>query len=491
VEKTHRDTAGTGTASSVTEFSRADELPEDLLTAGRKDRFELDREVGKGGVGRVYALRDHSLGRTIAVKFLQKPGTRGAGVRRQFIREARVTAALEHPNIMPVYDVGVTEKGEIFFTMKKVGGVTLGDAIRQCREGRDGPEEFRTIDGRVRIFLKVCDALTYAHHQGFIHQDVKPDNIMLGEFGEVLVLDWGSARSREDPPAAGQAPVGTPAYMSPEQARREIADERSDIYCLGATLFQALLLRHPTWSENAEVFWERKRTGALDLPTAGERRRVPAALLDIALKALEPDPGRRYQSVAALADDLKRWQAGRAVGAHRETVFEAFGRWYRRNQRVFWIAVVSVLALSGVGGLLFREKIQEMLTWRRFFTDDFSSYGRPADLARNWRGCASESWLETRPEPFGDSACWRVERGSLQGYAIRNGFSDITFSRRIPGDIRVEWTATAVLRNLDLNCYIAGDSRLSGYTFHVGGFGLPGSDSASRATPSCAPRCST
>ncbi len=212
-------------------FSTTSLVPPELLEHGdtTAKRYEMDGLLGRGGTASVYAVRDNSLGRRIALKLLRGAGAGRQGVQQRFIHEARVTAMLEHPNIVPVYDIGVTEQGRVYFLMKNVTGVTVGDAIRAVRDGREPPQEFRTIDGRIRVLLKVCDAMAYAHDRGFVHQDLKPDNIILGDYGEVLVLDWGCALGVRERQANPHASFGTPAYMSPEQARKEGADERSDI----------------------------------------------------------------------------------------------------------------------------------------------------------------------------------------------------------------------------------------------------------------------
>jgi tRNA A-37 threonylcarbamoyl transferase component Bud32 len=469
LNKTHTDTSEPlESTADITEFGETRDLPPDMLEeeTAQGPRYAIVGEVGTGATSHVYEVRDSSLNRTIAVKFLRKSREAKPGVRSRFVREARVTAMLEHPNIMPVHDIGLTEKNDVFFAMKKVSGRTLGDAIRAAKKGDEIPDEFRTFDGRVRIFLKVCDALTYAHHEGFIHQDVKPDNMMLGEFGEVLLLDWGSALRRRMPvDRKHKGLFGTPAYMSPEQARRERADERSDVYCLGTTLFHALHLRHPMWADKPEVFWEKKRAGAIDPLTAEERRAVPPALTDIALKAMAAEPAQRYQSIAALADDLKRYQAGRAVGAHRETLLETFLRWYRHNTRFFWTVLLAVVVAGSIGGLLFREKIQEFITWRRVFVDEFS-YSSSEELAEHWVSYASFDWWNASPEPFSDSGGWRVEDGALHGHNLE-GFHNLAYRGRIAGDMRVEWEVTPLRNSLDLNCYIGGETRLDGYMFHV------------------------
>jgi len=207
--------ADTSVVESLDESSRV--LPDFAAGTGEsgKGRYEMAGQVGKGATSRVYAVRDRSLNRTIAAKFLRAAGGAGAG-RQRFLHEARVTAMLEHPGITPIHDIGLSRDGHLYFTMKNVVGGTLGDAIRAMRDGGAPPPELRTPAGTVRVFLKLCDALAYAHHRGFVHQDIKPDNIMLGEFGEVLLLDWGSALAMlEGEGSGGRAMYGHTCLHEP------------------------------------------------------------------------------------------------------------------------------------------------------------------------------------------------------------------------------------------------------------------------------------
>ncbi|MBD3316253.1 MAG: protein kinase [Chitinivibrionales bacterium] len=477
LDRTRHDTvAGESTMSATndTDFVHDTQFPSDLLIGPTDSgkRYVIKGVVGKGATGRIFAMRDNGLDRTVAVKLLDKKKERKRGRRGQFVHEARVTATLEHPNIMPVHDIGVTERGELYFTMKNVAGCSVGDAIRAAKEDNATHPEFASIDGRVRISLKVCDALSYAHSRGYIHQDIKPDNIMLGEHGEVLLLDWGSALSKARiDEKNGPGLVGTPAYMSPEQARRKKSDERSDVYCLGATLFHALLLRHPTWARDPDVFWEKKRAGIIDDLSPRERRMIPAALLDIANKALRVDADQRYQSIAELAEDLKRYQAGRAVTAHRDTLGELVLRWYKHNYWVFWVAACAVGAIALVGGLLLHERIQEVMTWDRFQVENFA-YEHSAALSKAWEYYHSDDWKTAESMAFSDTGGWRIEDQALVG-DNRRGIDNISFKQRLPGDIRVEWEATPLAKNMNLNCYIGGATRFDGYTFHLGGWSSP------------------
>ncbi len=238
-----------------------------------ESRFVVEGVLGQGATARVYAVLDRNLARAVAVKFL------GDGERRSsvddiasFIKEAQITASLEHPNVLPVHELDVNETGQVYFSTKRIEGRSLGALIEQSAVGRRAAAiaDFNAV---VNIFVGVCQALAYAHTNRIVHQDVKPDNIMVGNFGEVLLVDWGSAARMQ----AGERPrlYGTPLYMSPEQARGEGVDERSDVYCLGATLFHTLVLRHPTWCDNVDEFWRMKRAGILRRPDAAEQAAVP------------------------------------------------------------------------------------------------------------------------------------------------------------------------------------------------------------------------
>lgn len=431
-------------------------------------RFVVGEELGRGATARVYVVRDNSLQRTVAVKLLRERRGGVQRVRERFVREAQVTALLEHPNILPVYDIGIAHNQAVYFATKQVSGVSLGDAIRAAATGEAVHEELRSPAGTVRTFLKVCDALAYAHAQGFIHQDVKPDNIMLGEYGETLLLDWGSSLAAAAPADGSPSPIlGTPAYMSPEQARRERPDERSDVYALGASLFHALTGRHPMWADSPEQFWDNKKAGVIDKPTEEERRRAPGALLDIARKALQPDPSRRYQSMAAFAEDLKRYQAGLSVRAHRENIIEALYRWYRHHRRGFWLGAGTIVLVGALGTLFLREKIKELVTWTPVYQEHFDT---AVDLSDSWRAFASTDWRSAAPEPLDSNGSWKAKDGALHG-STGQYISNCSFVQGRAGDLRVEWDVKGVQSGQNLNCFIGGETRFEGYAFHVGGFG--------------------
>ena len=320
-------------------------------------RYEILAEHGRGGLGRVYRARDKELGREVALKELIEPNYRAE---MRFVREALITARLEHPGVVPVHEAGLWPDGTPFYLMKLVGGRPLDAVIAEAG----------TLDQRLELLprlIAVADAIAYAHDRKIIHRDLKPSNVIIGEFGETIVIDWGLAKDLtepgedelgEDPGRTGAATgltvagsvLGTPAYMSPEQERGERADTRSDVYSIGAMLLQ--LLAGELRSGTAATV-ELRRGGHPGL--AGPRllesiAAGPPDLVAIARKAMAPDPDDRYATAGELAADLKRFQTGQLVGARRYTSWERLGRWVARRRVV--VAAASVIAAVVIGSFI-------------------------------------------------------------------------------------------------------------------------------------------
>ena len=250
------------------------------------DRYEVREPIGHGGSSVVYAAYDRTLSREVAVKVADAYGADPAALQR-LTREARILAALEHPGIVPVHDTGVTPDGRAFYVMTLVRGAGVADTAAGL-----------SVPGRVALFLKVCDTVAFAHAHGVVHRDLKPQNVMVGRFGEVLVLDWGvAAMAEESAGADAGAVVGTPGFMPPEQAEGAAqVDRRADVFALGALL------------------------GAL----LGEAPPRPLAAVVQRAQAARPDD--RYDDVAALQADVRRYLDGLAVSAYAEPVTERLVR---------------------------------------------------------------------------------------------------------------------------------------------------------------------
>ena len=275
-------------------------------------------ELGRGGMGRIHPATDRNLLRHVALKRLDRELAQVPMYKDGFIAEAQMTGQLEHPNIVPVHELAVSEEGVPYFTMKLVQGINF-DAWLRDPEHELGSTE-RLQEG-LEIFLKVCDAVAYAHHRGVIHRDLKPENIMVAGFGQVSLMDWGLARLTKTRPASGaraqmeaRGAVGTPTFMAPEQARGnpEEMDERSDVFGLGAILYEIISGRMPYGpSMNVDYVLAQAVAGKIvpiDQATLGIG--VSKRIRSIVEKATQADPAERYQSVVELQEAVRGFLRG-------------------------------------------------------------------------------------------------------------------------------------------------------------------------------------
>lgn len=291
------------------------------------ERLEIEARAASGGMGSIDVAVDRALDRRIALKTLHPHLRQSDGAVRMFLREARLTGLLDHPHIVPVYDIGERDADHLYFAMKLVEGRTLGELIRALPRG---PVETAALYGLLDVVIKVCDALAFAHSRGVLHCDIKAANVMVGEFGQVYLMDWGIARlvtadgtpgSVPNPlatmppagPVTDNSVIGTPCYMSPEQARGDRAklDERSDVFLLGSLLYEILTRRAPYSTADRTETVSLAVAAAFPAPRKVVRDgSVPPELERIVLRAMARDPSDRYPSVAALRDDLVRFMRG-------------------------------------------------------------------------------------------------------------------------------------------------------------------------------------
>ena len=343
----------------------------------RMPRYRVVQRLGQGSQGLVFSVADRDCMREVALKTLHA-GARSAEDVSRFIHEAQITAQLEHPGIVPVHDLDVLPDGTIFYTMKQIEGRTLadfiGDASRPDRAaiiGARQPQAAPSVDELLHIVLRVCDAIAFAHSRGVIHRDLKPRNIMIGRYGEVLVMDWGLAKilKQAPDPVEGErqilslrsidngldstqtltgSAVGTPAYMSPEQARGSNVDRRSDVYSLGVILYHCLCGESPYERGRVRYTLEQAATGTWTrLEHRGVARRLPRRLLAIVHRCMALEPENRYQSVDELNADLRAFMGGRAVAAYRETMLDRVVRAAWTQRRVVLSGLVAAIICSG------------------------------------------------------------------------------------------------------------------------------------------------
>jgi serine/threonine-protein kinase len=340
-------------------------------------RFRILRPHARGGLGNVSVALDSELGREVALKQILEGHADDPEARARFLREAEITGGLEHPGIVPVYGLGVDRAGRPFYAMRFVRGETLKEAIQRHRKAGDPGSPRHTLELRKLLarFLAVCDAISYAHSRGVLHRDLKPSNILLGPYGETLVVDWGLARlqGRDQPgqDLAAEGPlvplshsgssetvsgvaIGTPAYMSPEQAegRLDRIGPASDVYNLGATLYCLLTGRAPVEGADVVSTLRRVRAGEID-PVRAVQADVPRPLEAICSKAMAPRPEDRYPSPRNLAEDIEHWLAGEPVGAWQEPWSVRAQRWLLRHRvRLSAAAASCVVAIVGLGAVL-------------------------------------------------------------------------------------------------------------------------------------------
>jgi eukaryotic-like serine/threonine-protein kinase len=350
------------------------------LVAQGKRRFELVRKLGEGGLGEVIGAEDNDIGRKVALKKLRTDVKSDATLAR-FVEEIRTVGRLEHPNIIPIHDVGVDEAGDYYFVMKYVDGETLESVIERLAAGDADYHRRYSIERRVQLFMGVLEAVAFAHAQGVVHRDIKPANIMVGPYGEVVLMDWGIAKPLEGGMEDAHLPrfesrkegrkrlfetqvgtvIGTPAYMAPEQARGGAVDERTDVYALSVLLFELLTLEHYlAGRETLEAMLEGVLNVQAPMAISVKSEHQPLVSPDLSwiiYGGLAKRPEDRYPSANAMLERLKKRAEGDILVQCHLTAMKraanAWGRFIDRNPRAA-SAIFFGVPIAAVAGVVMR-----------------------------------------------------------------------------------------------------------------------------------------
>lgn len=331
------------------------ETPSPTLRRKTNRQYKFIRSIGFGGMKAVLLVYDMDTDREVAMAMMPDFRDRPAADRERFIGEARITARLEHPNIIPVYDMGLDEKGAPFFTMKYLRGESLAQYLQRVRKHEREAEESYTTERILQIFVRVCNAIEFAHSRRVLHLDIKPNNVSLGDYGEVSVLDWGLATELEEVPGGGKRLTrsvykGTPGFMSPEQISggREL-DERADIYSLGALLYAMLAVRDPMAGSPPDEALDAALRDRIPPPSeVAPEREIPSALEAIVIKAMAHHPADRYASVAELKADVASFREGFAPRAENASVLRRAALFVNRNFVVTVLAAIIVILAAAL-----------------------------------------------------------------------------------------------------------------------------------------------
>lgn len=362
--------------------------PSATLTPG--ERFDVLQVHAQGGLGVVFLARDHEIDRTVALKQIKSQWADDEDSRARFLLEARITGRLEHPGIVPIYALGSDATGRPYYAMRLIRGESLLEVLHRFHATDVAgklDERMPELRKLLQRFIDVCNAVDYAHSKGVIHRDLKPSNIMVGKYGETLVVDWGLAKvigSDEDvalttrmvrqPESEGGATttrigatIGTPAYMSPEQAagRNDELGPPTDVYSLGATLYHLLTGELPhADDDDVGVMIARAEHGHV-IPASVAAPWLPRPLASICMKALSLAPEARYVSARALSDDIERWLGDEPVRAHRERLSERVYRWTRRRRTLatslfvgYLVATIAII-IGSFGWSYLRVQLEE------------------------------------------------------------------------------------------------------------------------------------
>ncbi len=429
------------------------------LSIKHKGKYKFRNTVGAGGMKKVVKVEDNDTSRSIAMAILNDDTTNAAIT--SFVQEAQITANLEHPNIVPIHDIGVDELGLPYFTMKLLKGTNLTTIIKDKKSGFSKTQKDFTLPKLLDILKKICDAIAFAHSKGIVHLDLKPDNIQIGDYGEVLVLDWGLAKFIEKekiPPHKKSKDKdddnfgivedsfdnlknsftqitldgevrGTPGFMAPEQAAgaNDKKDERTDIYSLGAILYYMLTGVPHIKAESVKQIIEDTFYGNFLTPRdCAPHNHIPSAVESIILKAMKRHPDERYQTITELKNDIDAYLSNFATNAEKAGPMTRTKLFLKRNKVLLLITIILCFAIGGVLFVVGQNQLQRHGSWGESKNITPSSM---EDIKKNWTIIKGN---------------WKVNKNKLYAVPGSGDSFEIYYKTPITGNFALEFDAMAM-----------------------------------------------
>lgn len=461
------------------------------LTPKPQGKYKFKRSIGYGGMKTVLEVTDKDSTRNIAMAVMPDASSRPANDLCRFVQEARILACLEHPNVVPIHDIGIDSSGSPYFTMKLLKGETLASILKKIKEGEPDYVKKYDLSRLLQVFLRVSHGVAFAHSKQIIHLDLKPENVQTGDFGEVLVLDWGLAKvlgqpdsmrpeesrkfipprrrdfSRDIQVTMDGVTKGTPGYMAPEQAagRNHDKDKRTDIYSLGAILYAILTLENPIPGDDVHKMLEDTLKGEIIPPKKrAPDRLIPSALEAVVQKAMTLNPDERYQSVMELRDEIYAFIGGFCTTAEKASRAKKALNLVKRHKLTSTFLTIIFVLLISLGSYAIYDYSQQTAEWIKVYEQDFTS--KQANLENL---TFMDKLLKDKAEK------WVFDAGGLKMEKYNWLWFD---TLKIPGDVKV--VINAVCKDNQYDLEICVNSQIEkvenwwnlppGYIFQIGGY---------------------
>ncbi|MDD5643894.1 MAG: protein kinase [bacterium] len=416
--------------------------------------YKIISNIGHGAMGVVYEAYQTSLKRKVAIKVIPQSLSAFPEIVKRFEIEATSAAQLRHPNIVTIFEFG-KDNHIYFYAMEYIHGKTLEDKLKK---------EKIPLEKALNLIVRIGEGLSYAHEHGIIHRDIKPSNIIIDEEGHPLIADFGLAKVEETEEITSNKVMGTPSYMSPEQANPELKnkiDKRSDIFSLGVLFYRMLVGEVPfKGRSNLEII---KKIAEQDPKYPRKANpEIPVDIEAVILKSIEKAPANRYQTVREFIDDINRFRNGELVLARRPSSFDRMIRRIRKYKFLSMaIAAIVIISISS-GSYIISQKILEMAKWTLIFEDNFNR----REIGNNWEAFVGNRKIDLKE----DLSVWKIENGELSVQSWENAFIIL---KKIPvsGDLKMTFDAyTVPPHDNNIQCFICDETRTTGYVFHIGGW---------------------